>query len=188
MKSAETKNDIRGAMRKQRRRLDPEAKRAAALAVEERLFSIDSLQSPATVFSYLSVRHELPTRPIIERLLASGHTVAVPYSEPDGLMTPRILSSFSELTDGRFGIATSDGPVLQQCPTLTLVPALAFDRRGNRVGYGGGYYDRFLANNPNTISIGLGYDFQLIEELPAEGFDIPLKRVITPSQFVIVGA
>jgi 5-formyltetrahydrofolate cyclo-ligase len=184
MDPARTKRRIRDAMRRQRKLLSPVEQHQAALAVAERLFSLDALKRPATVFSYLAARHELPTRPIIERLFAAGHTVAVPYSEPDGLMIPKILTSFSDVTEGRFGIPTSHGPALDYSPTLTLVPALAFDAAGNRVGYGDGYYDRFLATHPETISVGLAYDFQLIEDLPAEGYDVVLSYVITPSQIL----
>ena len=171
-------------MRKQRRRVPVNEQAKAAEAVAERLFSLAALQKPTTVFTYLAARHELPTRPLIERLLTDGHTVAVPFTKDDGLMFPRVLRSFDDLVEGYFGIPTSAGPPLGESPAITMVPALAFDRVGNRVGYGGGYYDRFLSANPKTISIGLGYDFQLLDQLPAEGFDVPLTMVITPSELL----
>lgn len=171
-------------MRRQRRALPAEEQARAASAVAQRLFSLEALQQPTAVFSYLAARHELPTRPLIERLMAEGHTVAVPFTQSDGLMIPRVLRSFEDIIEGHFGIPTSSGPPLGECPGLTMVPALAFDRAGNRVGYGGGYYDRFLSANTSTISVGLGYDFQLLDELPTEPFDIPLTMVITPSQLL----
>ena len=149
------------------RRAVPAAIRArAAQEVCDQVLALD-LEGP--VMLYVSVRDELGTRALID---------AIPR-----VAIPRVVGKeleCRELTnwvDGVLRIPTTDGP--QVSPRAVLLPGLAFDRSGGRLGYGGGYYDRFLARHPAARRIALGYDFQVIDEVPMEAHDLRVERVLT---------
>ena len=145
-----------------------------------------------TVCGYISVRGELNTRPILERAAAEGKTIALPVtvtSACEGRMVFRALPNgdFDRLTPARFGIPEPD----ESCPVLSgadlasaliLVPALAFDEAGYRLGWGGGYYDRFLDNlreaDIPVATVGLVFSACRAELLPRESHDIPVHTVI----------
>lgn len=152
--------------------------RSAALA--EKLFQTDAYREAQFLYGYLSFNQEVRTRPILQRAWADGKRVAVPKVIGDE-MRFIWLGSFDDLSEGRFGILepTNDGPVADDDTALVLMPGLAFDRQGRRVGYGGGYYDRWLAEHPGHRTIALCYDFQLLENLETEAHDIRVDIVIT---------
>ena len=152
--------------------------RSAALA--EKLFQTDTYRWARSLYGYLSFNQEVRTRPILQRAWADGKRVAVPKVIGDE-MHFIWLGSFDDLSEGRFGILepTADGPVADDDTALVLMPGLAFDRQGRRVGYGGGYYDRWLAEHPGHRTIALCYGFQLLENLETEAHDIRVDAVIT---------
>ena len=90
------------------------------------------------------------------------------------------LTDLSKVAKGYSGIPepVGDGPVADDPRALVLMPGLAFDRKGHRIGYGGGFYDKFLAREPEHPTIALCYDFQLLPELETEEFDIPVDTVL----------
>ena len=94
------------------------------------------------------------------------------------------IRDFSELQKGAYGILepTGDRLLLPQKDDLMLVPGAAFDRNGYRIGYGGGYYDRYLRRHPDMKTIALAYDFQIISRVPAEEFDVPAGEVLFPQK------
>ena len=171
---------------------------AAEAAIRERLFSLPAWREASTVCGYISVRGELNTRPILERAAAEGKTVALPVTVTDateGRMVFRTLpeGDFSRLTPARFGIPEPD----ESCPVLSgadlasaliLVPALAFDTEGYRLGWGGGYYDRFLeslmqASVPHT-AVGLVYSVCTAHALPRDPHDIPVHTIIDERRII----
>ena len=172
--------------------LTPEERAAAEAAICDRLFSLPAWREAVTVCGYISVRGELNTRPILERAAAEGKTIALPVtvtSACEGRMVFRALPNgdFDRLTPARFGIPEPD----ESCPALThadltraliLVPALAFDEAGYRLGWGGGYYDRFLDNlreaDIPVATVGLVFSACRAELLPRESHDIPVHTVI----------
>ena len=81
---------------------------------------------------------------------------------------------------GGFPEPISDSPVAEDTHALVLMPGLAFDRVGHRIGYGGGFYDRFLAKEPEHPTVALCYEFQMVENLPVESFDVPVDLVLCP--------
>jgi 5-formyltetrahydrofolate cyclo-ligase len=176
------KLEIRRQMKRMRRALTATEQLEAGRSVEDKVLTLELLTTPQRIFCYLAARNELPTEQLILTLIDKGHTVAIPFSLPDGQMFPRILRNLDDLIEGHYNIPTSKGPELEGSPTLALIPALAFDRQGNRVGYGGGYYDRFLKKHPTMTRIGIGYDFQLMNMVPTEPTDMSLHVLITPKQ------
>ncbi len=153
---------------------------ARSLILAERLFDTPAYQQAKSLFAYLSFNQEVRTTSIIERAWSEGKRVAVPKIVGDALRFIWI-DSFDALSEGRFGIPEprEDGPVAFDKSALVLMPGLAFDREGRRLGYGGGYYDRYLGAHPGHPLVALCYDFQLYDRLEAELHDIPVDLVIT---------
>lgn len=158
---------LRTKMKALRRAVPREQRRAAAEAVRDRVLALDL---PGPVFVYVSVRGELGTRMLLDAL----PDVAVPRIVGRELEARRYQGT---LVDGSNRIPTSDGPRVE--PAAILLPGLAFDRAGGRLGYGGGFYDRFLSGRGVPL-YALAYDFQLVDAVPMEPHDVRLHGVITP--------
>lgn len=146
-----------------------------------RLFKASAYREARSVYAYIAFNQEVRTRPIIERAWSDGKRVAVPKIV-GGEMRFIWLESFDRLApQGAFGILepVEDGPIAGDDSALVLVPGLAFDARGHRLGYGGGYYDRWLAAHPGHPTIALCYDFQMVSELHVEAHDRAVDVVIS---------
>ena len=175
-----------------RNELTPAERKAAEASIYEKLFDLPAWRDAPVICGYISVRGELDTLPILQRAVAEGKTVALPVTvtgATEGRMVFRALrgGDLTRLTPARFGIPEPDG----FCPALTdrdltnalmLVPALAFDGEGYRLGYGGGYYDRFLegltsAGIPIT-AVGLTFSVCRAPALPREPHDRPVDIII----------
>ena len=160
--------------------LTPEevGRRSAILA--EKLFATEAYRDCLSLYAYLSFNQEVRTNPIIERAWSDGKRVAVPKVIGDE-MAFIWLDSYDQLGPGYYGIPEpiENGPVADDGTALVLMPGLAFDPEGHRVGYGGCFYDRFLEAEPDHPLVALCYDFQLFDHLEVESHDIPVDRVIT---------
>lgn len=167
-------------MRAARGRLAPAEIARAGLEVVEPIATLPALRAPTVVCCYVSVRRELPTGPLIERLRADGHQIAVPRVVGPEEMEARLL--VEPMVSGVLGIPTSDGPVVE--PSVVVCPGLAFDVRGTRLGYGAGYYDRWLASRPDVVSVGVCYDEALLPEVPRAPHDRRMSLVATPTRLV----
>ena len=151
--------------------------RSAALA--EALFSAEQWRKADALYAYLSFNQEVRTRPVIERAWADGKRVAVPKIV-GGEMRFIWISDFGHLRRSAFGVEEpeADGPIAQDGRAHVLVPGLAFDARGNRLGYGGGHYDRWLAAHPGHPTMALCFDFQMVDVFETQPHDVPVDRVI----------
>lgn len=132
-----------------------------------------------TVYGYLPYNQEVRTVAMLERAIADGKRVAVPKVIGDD-MKFIYIADLSRVEKGYAGIPepVDDGPIADDPTALVLMPGLAFDREGHRIGYGGGFYDRFLAQEPDHPTLALCYDFQMMESLETEEFDIPVDTVL----------
>ncbi len=130
---------------------------------------------------YVSVNNEVETAEIIRYLLKNNKKVAVPYCS-DSNMEFYYINSPEDLVKSRFGIPSVDIVKSEKFKNfdkaLCIVPTVSFDNNGNRIGYGGGYYDRFLAENKLT-TLGLCYERCMSENIPSESFDIKMDYVLT---------
>jgi len=166
-----------------KRRAVPAGVRASwDAAITEHAAALPVLKNAALVFAYIGHGWEAATLPLITRLWAEGKAVAVPLCGPEGRMEARLFTSPGQLRRGAFGLPEPD-PAL--CPAVAneaigavLVPGLAFDREGFRIGRGGGYYDRFLAS-ARCPSVGLCYEAFLLPAVPREAFDLPVGWLVT---------
>lgn len=155
--------------------------RSAILA--QKLFDTLQYKYCKSLYAYLSFNQEVRTNPIIERAWADGKRVAVPKVIGKDMVFIWI-DSFDALGPGYYGITEpiADGPAADDKRALVLMPGLAFDPEGHRIGYGGGFYDRFLDAEPDHPLVALCYDFQMFEHLDVEDHDIPVDLVITDKQ------
>ena len=151
----------------------------ASAQLAEKLFAHPAYQRTPALYSYMSYNQEVRTRAIMERALADGKRVAVPKVYGDE-MRFLWLEDLNAVAPGAYGIPepVADGPVAGEPAALVLLPGLAFDRSGNRMGYGGGFYDKYLAAHPGHPTIALCYGFQLLPHLDTEDHDIPADTVI----------
>ena len=161
-------------------------KRAMALAdIEEKSRRLGQLlaQSPlyqqaSTIYGYLPYNQEVRTTPMLQKALEDGKKVAVPKVYGDE-MRFIYLADLTQVAKGYSGIPEpiADGPEGDDPHALVLMPGLAFDPQGHRIGYGGGFYDKFLAREPEHPTVALCYDFQMLPALQTEEFDIPVDCV-----------
>ena len=134
---------------------------------------------PASVFCYVGGINECSTAPILCFCLRRGIPLAVPLCEGPGVMTARAVTSLSQLKPGRYGVLEPpSGAKILLSPDAAVVPGLAFDREGNRLGRGGGYYDRWLAGKI-CRTIGLCRADRLLDRLPRDHWDVPVEIVQT---------
>lgn len=145
------------------------------------LINSDLYNNSNTLLIYVSVNNEVDTLNIIKHALADGKRVAVPQCE-SSIMNFVAMNSFEDLSEGDFGIPTVDSENIKIIndfsDALCIVPGLGFDRYGNRLGYGGGYYDRFLSCN-HVTSVGLCYERCRFDMLPAEEHDVKTDYILT---------
>jgi 5-formyltetrahydrofolate cyclo-ligase len=137
-------------------------------------------QNPKVIHTFLPMGAEPDFRAVIQKCLSDGRTVICPETLPKPNLQHRELKSLEAVLPGRFGTVY---PNSDTCYTgtfdLILVPLLAFDALGYRLGYGGGYYDTFLADCTYKIALGVAFPFQCIAKVPTEPHDIKLDGVIT---------
>jgi 5-formyltetrahydrofolate cyclo-ligase len=158
----------------------------AARAIAEHLMVTSDLRRAATVAAYVSVDTEPGTGPLLDRLRAMGRRVVVPVVLPDLDLDWAVYDGPDSLTRARRGLLEPTGPRLGLDAVATadvvLTPGLAVDRRGMRLGQGGGCYDRALGRVPvGTFTCTLLYDGELLDEVPSEAHDRPVTAVVTPS-------
>lgn len=176
---------------KEKRNALPQERRAKAAKDCLQLLRNSSLYRKADwIYTYISFDSELDTIGLIRTVLNDGKHVAVPKIQGRNMNFWEILS----LEDCRPGIWGILEPVLSgmeetvkypaEIPGLILVPGLAFDRNGNRLGYGGGYYDRYLENHPGFISTALAYPIQIVDKVPSEGHDRRVDYILTPEEII----
>ena len=152
---------------------------SASLRLGELFYNHPLYIQAKTIYGYLPYNQEVRTVAMLEQALRDGKKVAVPkvYGEE---MRFIYLDDLSQIEKGYCGIPepVADGPIAEDPTALVLMPGLAFDAAGHRIGYGGGFYDRFLAQEPNHPTLALCYDFQMVEHLDTEEFDIPVDCVL----------
>ena len=146
----------------------------------ERQFAASPLYKEAkTIYGYLPYNQEVRTVPMLEQALREGKRVAVPKVYGDE-MKFIYLDDLAKVEKGYSGIPepVEDGPVADDATALVLMPGLAFDPQGHRIGYGGGFYDKFLSAEPGHPTLALCYDFQMLPYLETEEFDMPVDCVL----------
>jgi len=152
--------------------------------IKTRLFSLPEFKNARTVMLYASKNGEVITDEIIDEALRAGKKVALPRcTSQETIVAKEIQKREIDLEKSNFGIyepKKRKETIQPEGIDLVIVPGVAFDRRNNRLGRGKGFYDKFLKGlPPGKISVGLAFDFQIVENLPKDSYDIPVSKVIT---------
>lgn len=181
-----SKPELRKYFSQLRNSIDIDERTVIDRSITQNLINSDLYLQSDLILVYVSVGSEVDTTDIILHSLSVGKKVAVPYCSNDKMDFYQIFSSH-ELSEMQFGIPTVDINSAKKAiltkNTLCIVPAYAFDKRGYRLGYGGGYYDRFLAAN-NVRSVGLCRNIFLVDSLPSEEHDIKTNIVLTEDKSI----
>lgn len=173
------KKELRREIREKKRAMTAGEIDAASRRLAELFYASELYQKAETIYGYLPYNQEVRTVPMLERAILDGKRVAVPKVYGDE-MKFIYLDDLSRIEKGYCGIPepVADGPVADDRTALVLMPGLAFDPQGHRIGYGGGFYDRFLAAEPNHPTLALCYAFQMLPHLETEEFDVPVDCVL----------
>lgn len=173
------KKALRREIREKKRGMTEQQIVDASRLLGELFSATEQYRTAKTVYGYLPYNQEVRTVPILERALADGKRVAVPKVYGDE-MRFIYMTDLTRVENSDMGIPEpiEDTPVADDPTALVLMPGLAFDAQGHRIGYGGGFYDKFLALEPDHPTVALCYDFQLLPRLETDDFDIPVDLVL----------
>ena len=173
------KKELRAHIRNQKRAMTLNQIENLSAELARKFFETEQYLSAKTIYGYLPYNQEVRTVPILQRALDDGKTVAVPKVVNDQMIFV-VMDDLSKVEEGYAGIPEpiENGPEACDPTALVLMPGLAFDPQGHRIGYGGGFYDRFLEQEPNHPTVALCYGFQVFSELETQEHDIPVDLVI----------
>ncbi len=164
----------------------PEAqRREKSVAIQERLFALEDFVRARCVAFYIAVPPEVETSLMIDRALATGKKVVVPSCNLETIeLSLYQIRNRERLQRGAFGILepVRDDRFLTRAEEVdcVIVPGVVFDKKNNRLGRGGGYYDRFLKQlRPDACKVGLAFSFQIVDAVPTDPHDVPVDIVLT---------
>lgn len=183
------KDAIRKAALSERNRMSPAERGAKSDLIAERFLGLEEFRSARTVMAYASFGSEVETRRIIEACFSTGKKLALPVVEKGGLLSVWRVQKSTELLQSSFGIPEPPREAPNRLSAdevdLVIVPGIAFDKRGRRVGYGGGYYDRFLGSiRPSATKVALAFEIQLVDEIPVSDRDLPVDVIVTEARTI----
>ena len=176
----EEKSALRKTIRKARNALDPTERKVWDRSIEGQVLAMAQYQAANTVFCFVSYGGEPETRGILRDILKSGKTLTVPRCMEDGIMEAVHITSLDQLEKGMYGIeepAAGLPTIPFESIDFAVVPALAFTPDGQRLGQGGGYYDRFMAKT-KAFTCGIVYRQFVLDSVPVEEFDRKVAAVV----------
>lgn len=184
----EEKKKVRKLKTEQRDKMTAEERNAADKRILEKVLSLPEYRWAKAVLTYVSMRSEADTKRLISEALKEGKTVAAPRVSGKEMQF-YVIASQEELEEGYFGILEPGAA----CPLFSfsdvspeeiflLIPGTAFDRTGGRIGYGGGFYDRFLSEHLELKRIALAYEAQMMERVPREEYDLCMDKIVTETE------
>ena len=173
------KKELRRSIRERKRAMTEEEIVSRSEKLAELFYASEAYKNAKTIYGYLPYNQEVRTVPMLERALLDGKRVAVPKCYGDE-MKFIFMEDLSKVEKGYANIPEpiADEPVADDTTALVLMPGLAFDPQGHRCGYGGGFYDKFLAAEPEHPTLALCYEFQVLPHLETEEHDIPVDYVL----------
>jgi 5-formyltetrahydrofolate cyclo-ligase len=180
-KLSREKREFRRRMKALRDGLDPDERAASAERIVERLLALPEVQDATTVSAYFAFGSEIPTVDLLASLDGEGRRIALPLVR-HGEMTMVSYRLGDALAMSAYGAnePAAGAEVLPTDVDVFITPGLAFDRLGFRLGYGGGFYDRYFRRaRPDALRLGVCYSAQLVEEVPSGPSDEPVDRIVT---------
>jgi 5-formyltetrahydrofolate cyclo-ligase len=183
------KKKLRDAVLALRDAMPPAARAAASIAILQRVVALPEYMNAKVVLTYMGFGTEIETQWFLERIVADGKIAVLP--RVDRASQSLILHSASgvaELMTSKWGIRepSNDAPVMPIANVdFVLMPGVAFDRTGNRLGYGRGYYDKLIAAaNPALTRVAAGYGCQIVDRVPVDSHDQKVQRIITENEII----
>lgn len=169
-------------------RADIRDKVSKDMDITERLLEDETVLEADYVLLYASFGSEIDTYLLIDKLIEMGKNVALPRCSSERSMTFHIIGSVADLHEGMYRIPEPDSalpqPVISD-KTVCIIPGLAFTEDGGRLGYGGGYYDKFIIENPGIITIALAYEQLIVDQLPIMQHDLRVDKIVTEERTVL---
>ena len=187
VRNMDRKKEIRAKILKMRQALPKEEVREKSLRIMRRIEETETFKNADNLLAYIDFRGEVATGTLIEKAWELGKKVYVPRVAGKEMEFYRI-HSFEDLEKGAYGILEPK----KECPvyeagegqtTLAILPGSVFDEKKNRVGYGGGFYDRYFEKRKDICRIAAAYEMQIVEEIETEEFDLPADYVTTEERF-----
>ena len=181
------KTAIRTEVKQRRAQADPAFLHEASLRIRKSFTNLEAYQSSGILLAYVDAKREVETRLLMQQAWEDGKKVAAPRVDRDGIMHYYFLEHLEDLEPGSFGIMEpkESCPLCETEEGLLLMPGVAFDVRCHRVGYGGGYYDRYLEKHPGLVHIALAFEFQVFDEVPFEDHDILPEMIVTEERLLL---
>lgn len=175
----ERKQQIRADLKEKRNSLTKEQVTANSARICEKLMKYIISEDITIIYCYYPLGNEVNLLALAEQLLADGRTVAFPRTKGNTMEFYQV-NSLGDFSEGAFHIMEpmGDVPMAEEKP-LVLVPGLGFDKSRNRIGYGKGFYDRYFARFPACKKVGVGYELQILQKIPADNYDIPMDFIVT---------
>lgn len=183
----ERKKQLRLEMKAKRANLDPQTRLRHSKIIAQKILELEIWQKARCVALYLALPTEIDTKLLLNQAWAQNKTVLVPKVQKDNNLLFLPLTKTTQLKTSRFGILEPTATELQSprpCPELFLLPALAFDLEGTRLGFGGGCFDRYFAQKRTGLRLGLCFAFQLLPKLPKENFDLAVHAIVTEEEIL----
>lgn len=179
------KSELRQALKSRRNNMTSEEVIEKSNKICDKVIFSDYFKNAGTVMVYLSFKNEVNTRKIIEKAISSDKKVLVPITDGDDMFVS-LIDDLNLLKKGAFGI--DEPTVIKEWSgkiDLCIIPGLGFDKWGGRIGFGKGYYDKFLLKNP-CIKMGIAYSNQIEENVFSEPHDIPMDIIVTEEEMFFV--
>lgn len=175
-----TKSELRAHIRALKQQFTPHQLQAMSAPIIERLLNHERVKSATTILMYYALNDEVHTATALDTLVGMGKTILLPRVIDDENMAICRYQSTADLRTGAFGIMEPIGSPFTALHTIDLcvVPGMSFDSKGNRLGRGKGYYDRFLRTIPQAYKIGVCFPFQKVDNVPHTHLDIHVDEVI----------
>ena len=175
----ESKKDIRKKIFAERKLHTDEQIEAMSRTITDKVTALPAFKNADRILVYADYNHEVVTEYLIKEAWKAGKEVAVPKVVGKDMVFYK-LTDFAQLEKGYFGIPEpARGEIVQWEDAMMIMPGVAFDEKCDRVGYGGGFYDRFLEKHPGICRVAVGFSFQILPEVPTEPTDIRPQVVVT---------
>jgi len=179
------KSELRKQIRDLKRAVPPEEKLRRSEAVMRQVEMMPEFQKAQVVLLYWSMADEVQTHSFVNRWYCDK-TLLLPCVDGDNLLLRQYTGPECMVAGEQFGIGEPDATLPEftdlNAVEMIIVPGVAFDRKGNRMGRGRGFYDRLLKSTPNAMKVGVAYSFQMLDSIPVEPHDVKMDRVLIENQ------
>ncbi|MDX9872526.1 MAG: 5-formyltetrahydrofolate cyclo-ligase [Clostridia bacterium] len=181
------KSSLRQKIIMERFSLTPQEVEAKSRVIADRILDLPQYNEAGTLLIYLPFKNEVDTVPLIKMSRQNNKRILVPVCRPHYTLLLSEFHDFNELTSNPYGISEPAPEFIRPIPPeevdLAIIPGVAYDKAGYRLGYGAGYFDRFVSLlRPDCLKVAFIYDLQLLDALPSEAHDLQVDLILTESQ------